>query len=300
MQLPEPIETNGYFWLEDKRHNKLAGVLSISEKGNASLGIFGAFHSPDNRPIGQLTGQRLHVLGVTDKSGAVTLVDCIVIEQNDVVNLDLLSKSSLDVGCVFWGAHFDTAEICLSNMAFSVEGLDEWFVFNHRPFSHDWDPTGPMSLSYNQPEPITFQIPDDLIIGFHMGAGMKSSLFQQTITTKMNIGIESSRPRSFSDFMQVLRKVKNFLCLAFDRTVFFTLITLSPAGTKRSLRSPQLGRYGVASTPMTCLKKKSALETSSSHSKKWPTTTTRWQSEWRAVRPPILTGTWIAALMGLT
>ena len=37
--------------------------------------------------------------------------------------------------------------------------------------------------------------------------------------------IESNRPRSFAEFMQVLRRVKNFLCLAFDRTVSFTSIT---------------------------------------------------------------------------
>ena len=50
-------------------------------------------------------------------------------------------------------------------------------------------------------------------------------MFRQSMTTKMSISIASSRPRSFSEFMQVLRKVRNFLCLAFDRTVSFTFIT---------------------------------------------------------------------------
>ena len=55
-----------------------------------------------------------------------------------------------------------------------------------------------------------------------------SSLFQETVTTKTSISVESSRMRSFSEFMQVLRKVKNFICLAFDRSVSFTSITGSP------------------------------------------------------------------------
>ena len=54
---------------------------------------------------------------------------------------------------------------------------------------------------------------------------MASGMFQKTISTKMSITVESSRPRSFAEFMQVLRQVKNFLCLAFDRAVSFTSIT---------------------------------------------------------------------------
>ena len=230
----ESIETHGYFWLAEKPGNRLTGTLRISERGEPSLEIFGAFDSPGNGPPRRLTGERLHILGVTDKAGPVTLVDCIVAQQTNVVNVEPLAKSSLHVDCVFWGAHFDTEDICFSEMTFSVEGLDEWFTFHHRPFSHDMDHTGRMSFTYSQPEPTTFQLPDNLSIGFHMGAGTNSSLYQQTITTKMSISIESSRKRSFWEFMQVLRKVKNFICLAFDRTVSFTSIT----GSRRESNSP--------------------------------------------------------------
>ena len=234
MQLPESIETYGYFWLAEKPDNRLTGVLRISEKGEPSLETFGAFDSPFNGPPKRLTGERLHILGVTDKAGPVTLVDCLVTQQTDVVNVELLSKSNLHVDCVFWGAHFDTEEIGFSGMTFSVEGLDEWFAFHHRPFSHDMDPTGGMSFTYSQPEPTTFQLPDNLSIGFHMGAGTNSGMFQETVTTKMSISIESSKMRSFSEFMQVLRKVKNFICLAFDRSVSFTSIT----GSRRESNAP--------------------------------------------------------------
>ncbi len=225
MQIPEPIETYGYFWLADKPHNRLSGVLSVSENGRASLEIFGSFSSPRSRPMRQRTTQEINILGVTDKAGAVTLVDCMVIQQNDVVNIDLLSKTSLHVDYVFWGEHFDTEEICFSSMRFSVEGLDEWFAFYHHPFSSDWDQAGTMSFAYTPPEPITFQISDDLTMGFNMGAETKSSRFHESVTTKMSITIESRRLRPFSEFMQILLKVKNFLCLAFDRTVSFTFIT---------------------------------------------------------------------------
>ena len=234
MQLGESIETYGYFWLAGKPDNRLTGVLRISEKGEASLEMFGAFESPHNGPPGKLTGERLHILGVTDKAGPVTLVDCIIVQQQSVVNVELLSKSNLHIGCVFSGAYFDTQEVFFWGMTFSVEGIDEWFVFHHRPFSRDGDAAEPFSVAYNQPEPITFPISDDLSIGFHMSAGMKSSLFEEAVTTKMSITIQSSQPRSFSDFMPILRKVKNFICLAFDRTVSFTSIT----GSQREPNAP--------------------------------------------------------------
>ena len=226
MQILESIEAYGYFWLAAEPDNKLSGILRISEKGDASLEIFGALDSPDSESNRRRVGQRLRILGVTDKVGVVTLVDCFVLQQNTVRNIGgQLSRSSLQVGSVFCGAHFEAEEICFSGVTFSVEGLDEWFWFHHRPFDSTGVPTGTMSITYTQPEPITFAIPDDFIIGFHMGAGMNSGMFQETITTKMSITMESSGPRTFDEFMQVLRKVKNFLCLAFDRTVSFTSIT---------------------------------------------------------------------------
>ena len=231
MQIPESIETCGYFWLAAEPDKKLSGTLSISKKGDASLEIFGAIDSPDSGSCWQSSGEGLRILGVTDKAGAVTLVDCFVLEENNSVNIGLsgllsglLSKVRLYVGGVFCGAHFGAEELCFSGVTFSVEGLDEWFYFHHRPFASTGFPTEPMSMTYTQPEGITFPIPDDLIIGFNMGVGQQLSKFQTTITSKMIIGIESSRPRSFDEFMQVLQRVKNFLCLAFDRTVSFTSI----------------------------------------------------------------------------
>ena len=55
MQLPESIETYGYFWLPGKPDNRLTGVLRISDRGDASLEMFGTFNSPRARPLQKLT-----------------------------------------------------------------------------------------------------------------------------------------------------------------------------------------------------------------------------------------------------
>ena len=226
MQIPEPINAHGYFWLADAPDNRLSGVLAISENGNANLEVFGSFDPVRDRRGRRLTEKKLRVLGVTDKTGPVTLVDCILVEQNDVQNAGgVLSKSSLHVDCVFSGTHFETEELCFSSITFSVEGLDEWFWRYHRPFSGGRGTAGKITLSYTSPAPINFQLSDDFTISFYMRAGQHLGMFEETITTRMSIGIDSNNMRPFSEFMQVLRKVRNFLCLAFDRTVSFTFVT---------------------------------------------------------------------------
>ena len=226
MRILEPIETYGYFWLPDQSDNQLSGILKISETGESSLEIFGSFCSFDHGSSRNDLGEKLQILGVTHRKGPVTLVNCFVLERQNVTNVGgQLSRSNLYVDSVFCGAHFETHDISFSGITFSVEGLDEWFWLYYRPFSSGSDPTQPWSPSYTPPEPITFGIPGDLTVAFHMDVGEDLGMFHQSMTTKMNISVRSDRPRSFSEFMQVLRKVKNFLCLAFDRPISFTSVT---------------------------------------------------------------------------
>ena len=235
MQIPEPITTFGYFWTAHDPSKIMWGTLSISAQGKATLEIFEVFDSHNNPPAQERMGQRLRILGATDKIAAVTLVDCLVL-QEDIShnNWGQFAYSSLQVAQVLWGAHIDAGEIDFSAVTFSIEGLDEWFLSYHRPFSSSREPAGLMSLTYRQPERIAFEIPRDFVLGFQMSVGNNLGWFHQAVTTKMSISISSSQPRFFSEYIQVMRKVKNFLCLAFDRTVSFTSIT----GYRQEMNSP--------------------------------------------------------------
>ena len=226
MRLSEPIMTHGYFWLPDEPDNRLAGVLRISESGDASLELFGAFDSPFARSRSKRIPRRPRIHGLTDKTSAVTLVDCIVTSQRDtVIGENPLSKSAVHVGCVFSGIHFEDEEITFSSMSFSVEGLDEWFCFHYRPFTSTGDPRIAITLRYDAPKPITFQLSNNLRIGFYMRAGQSSGMFEQSMNTKMSIQIDSNYMRSFAEFMEVMKKIRNFLCLATDRMLNYTNIT---------------------------------------------------------------------------
>lgn len=226
MRLPESIETYGYFWVPDNPDNRLSGILRISETGKASLELFGSLRTPGSTPFDPPILQPTLILGVTAKKGAVTLVDCIVVKQGTTINVDVLSKSDVQVGWVFWGKHFASKDINLSAVSFSIEGLDEWFSLYYHPFSKGRTSRDDISISYTSPtpNPIAFQLPDDLTMSFHMRVGQSLSMFQQTLSTKMAVFLESGRMRSVSEFIELLRKIKSFLCLAFDRSVSFTAV----------------------------------------------------------------------------
>ena len=225
MRIAEPIETHGYFWLPDEPDHRLSGTLRISENGETSLELFGAFDSPFNRLRNRQRPRRLRILGITDKKYDVTLIDCIVTNQSDTVIGNIpLSKSSIHVGWVFSGIHFVEKEITFSSMSFSVEGLDEWFCFQHRPFSSTGDLRGSITLHYSAPEPIVVQLSDNLTIRMHMRAGQHSGLFDQTLTTKMSIQIDSSSKLLFAEFLEVMERIRTFICLALDQVLNYTFV----------------------------------------------------------------------------
>ena len=226
MRIAEPIETHGQFWLPDAPDYKLSGVLRVSESGEPSLELFGAFDSPFNRLRRRRRPSRMRIIGVTEKTGAITLLECIVTHQRDsVVDNNPLSKSRVDVGWAYAGIQYVDQEIMFSSVAFSTEGLNEWFCFHHRPFSTTGDPRLSFTLGFDAPEPIVVQLTDSLIVRFQMHAGQSSGLFDQSMTTKMIIRVDSSYKRSLEEFLEVMRRVRTFVCLALDQTVNFTNIS---------------------------------------------------------------------------
>ena len=81
-----------------------------------------------------------------------------------------------------------------------------------------------MSQTFNPPKPITFQISGNLTVSFNMLPSTTSAPFQQSMKKRMSISIESSQLQLFSEFLEILGKVRDFLCLAFDRTVSYTFV----------------------------------------------------------------------------
>ena len=238
MRISEPIDTHGYFWVEGQPDEKVWGILKVLENGKSSLELFGSFGASHPFATPRLAVGPIRILGTTAKNGPVTLDDCFVVQQNTTVNIDVFPNTEFLVSVVYSGAHFENEDIIFSHVTFSVEGLDEWFYFNNRVFSSEGGPSGEMSLTFQPPESISVQLPKGFVLGFCMSASMNRGMFQQSISTTMEIQIKSTEMRPFSEYMEVLRRVRNFLCFAFDRTVSFTFIR----GSRRQIDSgPSIG-----------------------------------------------------------
>ena len=224
MQILEAIETHGYFWLNDQPDKRVWGILKVLENGKSSLELFGTFGDTDPFEIGTLHSGPIRIMGATAKKGPVTLDDCFVVQQNTTMNIDVFPETRFHVSVAYVGAHFEDKEILLSSVTFSVEGLDEWFHSHNRVFSSEGSPLGEMSIAFQPPKSISVELPDGFILHFCMSASKNLGMFQQSMSTRMEIQIDSMEIRPFLDYLGILRKIRNFLSFAFDRTVSFTFI----------------------------------------------------------------------------
>ena len=219
MQIPEPIETYGYFWLPENTDQKFMGVLKIYESGESELELYGTFH--DRRQ----DWPRMHILGVVDKGGPVTLTDCMYlnVSRNLGRTTDILAKSKIAVRCVFLRSHLES-EVNLQSLEFSVEGLKEWFFFVNAPISTGPEYEGIMSILYRRPAPIEVPIDESLKLTFLMNPTQSTGLFEGSIRVNASVFLESNHPRSFQEFMTISSKIRDFLSLALGRVVSFTSI----------------------------------------------------------------------------
>ena len=258
MQLSQSIEASGVFWLPDKPEDKMHGKVSISEKGEVSADMF-CYPGPTEEYLLELeerqgreeVGRRplpLRILGVTYEGIAVTLDDCLFLEASRPVRIlqaslppkwqDKLNhtpdKYRLHVSRAFWGAHVNTEEEIFSSMTFSIEGLENWLWFYRSENSGDAI-SSLITL-------VDGQLPDDFTMHLYLaGYGRRHGFGVEEKGLCPRFGIASSRKRSFIDFSRVLRRVRAFLCLAFNCTPSFKSII----GSLELDDHDSVGVYGI-------------------------------------------------------
>lgn len=219
MRLPTSIETYGQFWIPECQSERVSGVLQISDSGKPSLELIGTFRDPRDQQIIS------RILGVVEKGGPITLVDCIPTNNQNVYHAGgyRLSRSTTDVRVAALGGHFE-GQIHFTSLEFSVEGLNEWFFFHNDPFSRLDDTDATFSVAYSGVEPIVISLDEGLEIKFSFNAGHSMSHFSETISVDSTIVLTSPTPRPFDEFMRIAERLKNLLCLALARPVMFTFV----------------------------------------------------------------------------
>ena len=234
MKIKEEIKKTGNFWLPPYRE-PMPGVLSISnEKGivlevdksliNDPASIVSSFVNLDNV---------FQVIGHIQEYGFVILDGCQISTSRFNLNLTQIQTSQkIWAERIFTGFPQPQNEIPLFNtLTFSIEGIDEWVDIsgletNHTPGERS------VTISYNLPESISFNLADDMQLEVVFTAKRPDSLGSKAagIAEKIYFRLVSEKAQDYGKFVAVIQKITDFLCFAMNETV--SLDSMSAASTE--------------------------------------------------------------------
>ncbi|WP_343077449.1 HEPN domain-containing protein [Pseudomonas sp.] len=227
---------SGYFWIPNLPNDKVPGTLTIGQGGLIELELVGGF-ADANRMGGQEEFSRL--LGSIEKEAYVTLEDCFYIARN--VSFGGISKSRLRVGMVFGGVQYSHLEKpTFNSLSFSTDLLDEWVGISG--IKADSNLLGKSTIEYLPPKPIPFSLPNgmNMEIAFHYSLPGTGYITEAVIRQKTFIKLSSSEELPLEVFLNVAKRLNNFLCFAVDQTLSLKDVT---ATSPRILYNPDEPKY---------------------------------------------------------
>ena len=254
VRLSEPFEKSGYFWLPGKTENRLPGVLRIAETGQATLEVIGIF-GDTVAALNETSPALGRIVGVIESGDLVTLERCFYKKGN--ISLGGISKSTIYANFVLSGVQYDEGEpITFSKFNFSVEGLDEWLMVSGLRVEHNWDDRS-VSIHFTPPKEIELQLPDGIGLAFTFDWTLPGApiVTEAKITQKAYISLTSESLRSIDDFLAVVFKINNFLCLATDEIVSLDSATAYSHKITRSMHEVPIKVY-YQSIPLSEMKPK--------------------------------------------
>lgn len=141
LDLDEPFERAGIWWLPSEPQRQLAGTLQYSPEGHAVLELVGTFgghpfaglvRALSMRAPGAVRYETIH--GMTVDGKAVTLLRAV--QRDSQINMPGLSRESYLAVWTLVGTHCGSHdEEAFQSAAFRVEGLDAWLA--RQPFEED-------------------------------------------------------------------------------------------------------------------------------------------------------------------
>ena len=223
---------SGYFWLPDDEDQscQVAGTLAVSEAGRVTLETFG-YLSDDPLSLayglfGQADSKLTRIFGYTRERGAVTLVDGIRTQSRHQTAASgvLFTSSTILVGILLAGGHFDDREPLFDRLTCKIEGLDEWLGISGITAEHDFE-SHRTSITYQMPSPLPFQASDDVEGQFGFGYSIPSPAPWATkaqVSQSAYIKLSTSTSLTTEDMIHWATRMRDFLSLGTDAPVAIT------------------------------------------------------------------------------
>ena len=168
-------------------------------------------------------------------SGGVSLKISKFISQYVIVGKDHFGKKEEEV-------HFSRCTV-------SFEGLEE--LLNTGSISVEWPSSNRVTMEYNRPDPISFEVPYEsneveLTLDFRPSNFSLIPRSEFSIKQRPYISLSSNKSLSFDDCRNLIWRINKFLCLAIDEPVSFDSATvfsrekLEPIGDEKQETSMKL------------------------------------------------------------
>ena len=229
MKLSHSIEKAGFFWVPEDPEIKFPGTLNISENGEIILEIsYLSDHSNH-----KITGCRYNEI---DDDELWDIIIAGVIDQEDIIlyksrmikktdRIDGVSTMIFDISFALFGFEYEEGkEIVLSNMKFSMEGLREWLFLSGISTQNDYE-TRNYTISSEPLSSLSMGNHDNFDLEITFGRSFNRAKFDVNITQEAYFCLISEKLRPLHDFLDMIYKVRSFLCLAIDRMISIKSIT---------------------------------------------------------------------------
>ena len=214
VRIKEEFKKSGYFWLPSEPEIKVQGILSIADGGNVELETL---EWPDR--VLNVNDRVKRIVGQIENDVSVSLDDCFFYGYS-VGDYGIKLFFLID-GKTFIGTTCDEDEnILLSNLTFSVEGIEEWVGISGIKVDNN------NIISYSKPEEILFNLNN----GMRLIIEFKSEIFRSStsppsvitevkVTQKIYFKLVSLEKREVNDFTAIAEKITTLLCIATDQIV---------------------------------------------------------------------------------
>lgn len=216
MRVSEEYKKTGYFWLPEKKGNKIPGVLSITHDGKIELEIIELFDDS----IKNFNENNINrIIGFIENDGLVTLDDCFYTKKS--LPTSSLSKSRILVNKAFIGVALETDEpIVFNSFSFSIDCLDEWVGISGIKVDHNWE-NKTAKISYEHPKEIQVTLDNGMTLEICFAYSIPGFPTQKEakITQRIYLRLASTEPIDLNEFIIISFKMTNFICFAIGEIV---------------------------------------------------------------------------------
>ena len=231
----------GYFWLPNKKNNRVPGILTVKDGAVIELELIGHIDN-ENISIDEADDDIPRIIGEVEKDGYVTLENCFYVSKP--FPMKQICKTRILVNLAYIGVAYCENEIpTFNSVIFSVDNLDEWVGLTGINVTYGEDRRS-AKIEYFPQEPRLFEIGDGLTMHILFGYTLpQKSVAEAKVTQKTFIKISSKRPRRVEEYSIIISELTHFLCFAIDEIV--SVIDLSGRSDNVTANgySPQIGIF---------------------------------------------------------